>query len=88
MSSYTTATRGHDAEWLLQQERRFNDALLQAARRRPRKTRDRGNQAGMTVLPLTAAEELAAAGRIREVAHRRGVDNTELADLLNMLGVA
>ncbi|MEU8040927.1 hypothetical protein [Streptosporangium sp. NPDC049078] len=85
--SHSDSLRYHDSEWMLQREMRFNDALVQAARRRPRKTRDRGNQAGMAVQPLTAAEQQAAAEQVRAVAARRRFTPDTVAELLDMLGL-
>ncbi|WP_436759392.1 hypothetical protein [Streptosporangium sp. V21-05] len=87
MSGYTTATRSHDAEWLLQRELQFNDILLQTGRRNPRRGKDYGNKTSLPLTPPTPAEEAAAARRVREIANRGGWNGHWLAEALDMLGL-
>jgi len=79
--------RYHDSEWILNQEMRFNDALLQAGRRNPRKGKDYGNKTTLTLTPPTPAEEAAAAHRVRQIAAHCGWDQQRLTETLAMLGL-
>lgn len=82
MGNYVTAMGGHDAEWLLQNERVYNDRIVQQARagRRPMSKphlRDVGK------VTEACAEELQAAARFV----RRKVNGEAAGEVLAMLGL-
>ncbi|MGA4989942.1 hypothetical protein [Nonomuraea bangladeshensis] len=87
MSSYTTHQRGHDAEWLLQQEMAFNDRQVAAVRagRKPM-SKSYASSSGIGALrEVTPAEAALAARAVTRMAAGRGEDGSEV---LQMLGLA
>lgn len=84
---YVTAVRGHDAEWLLQQERILNEAIIRSAQRgsKPKSGKPRLSTLLLSIYPLEPFE-IAAARRVVEwAARRRGAE--AVSEILQMLGL-
>lgn len=88
--SYVTAVRGHDAEWLLQQELRFNDVLLRQGRRRMRKKTAKLKDTSKLLLEYTTAEPTQAEkDAVRRLVMARAASRGAAAvqEILDMLGL-
>lgn len=87
MADYPHALRYHDSEWMLQNELRLNDALMQAGRSRKPKSPDHNAGVLLTLTP-NPADELEAAGRaVRRMTGSLGLDDIAVAEVLDMLGL-
>jgi hypothetical protein len=89
MSEYVTQARGHDAEWLLQQELVRNDQIAAKERwkRRPRGS-ERINVSAIPLTPPSAGEEATAVRVARAIAARTGMGEDALREVLDALGLA
>ncbi|MER7361861.1 hypothetical protein [Nonomuraea wenchangensis] len=87
MSAYTTHQRGHDAEWLLQQEKAFNDRQVQSVRAgRTPMSKSYASSSGIgTLREITPTEAALARRAVARMAAGRGEDG---AEVLQMLGLA
>jgi hypothetical protein len=83
MGTYAATHGGHDAEWLLQNERVLNDHIAQQARKGRKPVMSKSPIRDVGPVPTSRADELQAAARFV----RRKVDSDAIGEVLAMLGL-
>lgn len=86
MGPYVTPMRGHDAEWLLQQELVLNDVLVQKAQEE-RKFEKRDPETILRLDPVDPGEIDTAVRVFHRVADRARLDEGARTELLTALGL-
>lgn len=87
MSDRRYSSRDHDAEWILHQERSYNDGLLQKQRRTQSKKRNFDITSPRRLATTSPEQRNVAAERIRDAAKRRNAPAADLSEALDMLGL-
>jgi WhiB family redox-sensing transcriptional regulator len=87
MSELRHHSRDHDAEWMLQQERVVNDAIMRKQRRGKAKSPSLDVAAPRRIATTTPSQRAAAAEKLRDAADRLGAPHSDLDMVLDMLGL-
>jgi WhiB family redox-sensing transcriptional regulator len=88
MSETRYSARDHDAEWVLQQERCKNDAIVRKQKRTGKKRRSTAVTSPRRLAVTTPDQRAAAAQHMQDAAERLGAPAADLELVLDMLGLA